>query len=923
MEMLRLVRRSSRSRSARVSRLEPLEHRRLLSTAPVAVDDAYELGADHRLSVGDPASTVPAFDETRWPVPTGPFTEPDVVLVVEGGRVVTHPDWVMIGASANSFGAVTVRDPGSRWIVTNWMDMGNRGKGTLTVTDGGRVVVNNFIDTADHGIAEIVVSNGGSIDARNWTAIGEAETGSTGGGSGSLTITGPTSRWTSHNWFEVGYGRSRGSLRLLDGARLSAVGEQGGQAWVGVGTNGGFGTMEISGGSVFTADGWASMGTGGGSTQGDGLAVIDVRGAGSAWRVDNFMTIGDGGGRAILNISDGGTVSAGNWVDIGQNARSDGRVLVGSGSTFTYTDRLTLGDGFTGPSRGTLYVAEGGTVIGRTRPFMQTPGINNNAGGRILGSGSVQGHVTNNGFISPGGSTGVLTINGSLVQPSANGGIVQFDIGGTQRGSQYDGLDVSGAAQFAGGSVVLNFINGFAPRQGDRFDLVDFGTTGTVPQNVEVRGLAPGFEYTLGVVDGRLVMTAANDATSAPVTVQRIGVLANDTDADGDALTAVLARRPEHGTLNLYRNGSFSYVPGPTFAGTDSFQYVADDGLFTSAPATVTIRNLAPTARDDAYATDENTPLAVPVADGVLRNDNDSVSTSLMAQLVDGPDHGTLALNPDGSFTYTPAANFNGTDTFTYRASDGSVVSTPATVTITVRPGNSNPVAVADARTVRQGHDLRFDARELLANDTDPDGDSLTVTGVAATADTHGTVSLSRGRITYRPDRRYTGPASFTYTISDGHGGTAIGTVNVTVLPKHRGNRGSAFGAGSLGGGRRQFAFAVSGRGSGEDFAIGGTVTYRDIARKLAVRAGDIDLFEISSDANTVTIAGAASVNGRDGYRFELTAEDRSRSGRDDRIRIRVTGPGQFSYDSGGSDRIERGNVIIMRSGHDDNDDDD
>ena len=86
---------------------------------------------------------------------------------------------------------------------------------------------------------------------------------------------------------------------------------------------------------------------------------------------------------------------------------------------------------------------------------------------------------------------------------------------------------------------------------------------------------------------------------------------------------------------------------------------------------TVTAVNDAPAAADDAYSTTEDTPLTV-AAPGVLANDTDPDGDPLTAVLVTGPSHGTLTLNANGSFTYTPAANYNGPDSFTYRASDGT-----------------------------------------------------------------------------------------------------------------------------------------------------------------------------------------------------------------------------------------------------------
>src|SRR5262249_52050993 len=131
----------------------------------------------------------------------------------------------------------------------------------------------------------------------------------------------------------------------------------------------------------------------------------------------------------------------------------------------------------------------------------------------------------------------------------------------------------------------------------------------------------------------------------------------------------------------------------------------ASDGQANSNTATVSLTvnavNDAPVARDDAFSTDEDTPLTVG-APGVLGNDTDADGDSLTAALVSGPAHGTLALNADGSFTYTPAANFSGSDSFTYRASDGTADSNVATVAITVKPVNDAPTAAGQTVTVTE-----------------------------------------------------------------------------------------------------------------------------------------------------------------------------------------------------------------------------
>src|SRR5207249_895255 len=146
--------------------------------------------------------------------------------------------------------------------------------------------------------------------------------------------------------------------------------------------------------------------------------------------------------------------------------------------------------------------------------------------------------------------------------------------------------------------------------------------------------------------------------------------------------------------------GSFDYTPAANFNGTDSFTYKANDGALDSNVATVTITvnavNDAPVAVNESYSVNEDTTLNVSTP-GVRSNDTDVENSVLTAILVSGPSHAlSFTLNSDGSFDYTPAANFNGTDTFTYKANDGALDSNVATVTITVNAVNDAPVAIND-----------------------------------------------------------------------------------------------------------------------------------------------------------------------------------------------------------------------------------
>ena len=178
------------------------------------------------------------------------------------------------------------------------------------------------------------------------------------------------------------------------------------------------------------------------------------------------------------------------------------------------------------------------------------------------------------------------------------------------------------------------------------------------------------------------VNDAYNTAQDTPLSVPAPGVLSNDSDPNSNPITVVDPRTnaptSQNGTVTLNSNGSFTYTPASGFSGDDSFTYRATDGSLTSNTATVTITVTAvgagnPTSRGDAYATPVATPLNVVASrvSGVLYNDFGGVPP-LTAQLVSGPSSGSLALNSDGSFNYTPntSLNDNGNDSFVYRAVD-------------------------------------------------------------------------------------------------------------------------------------------------------------------------------------------------------------------------------------------------------------
>ena len=163
-----------------------------------------------------------------------------------------------------------------------------------------------------------------------------------------------------------------------------------------------------------------------------------------------------------------------------------------------------------------------------------------------------------------------------------------------------------------------------------------------------------------------------------PLSVSAPGVPANDTTPT----TPRNAARDGQSRPGAERMGR-SYTPVAGYNGPDSFVYTANDGAYDSNLATVNLNvgsfNHPPIAVGDNFNVAKGTPLTVS-APGLLANDTDPEGNSLTAVLVSGPAHGSVVLNPNGSFTYTAAAGYNGPDSFTYNANDGTSSSSPATV---------------------------------------------------------------------------------------------------------------------------------------------------------------------------------------------------------------------------------------------------
>ncbi len=296
-------------------------------------------------------------------------------------------------------------------------------------------------------------------------------------------------------------------------------------------------------------------------------------------------------------------------------------------------------------------------------------------------------------------------------------------------------------------------------------------------------------EVTLTVTEVN-VAPVADDLTATTPEETPVDVTLVATDAENDPLTYSIVDQPTHGSVTLVGNVA-TYTPELNYWGVDSFTYKANDGELDSEMAVVTLTvmpvNDAPVAEDDTYSTDEDTVLTVLVADGVLANDKDvDVGDLLSAVLVDDVSHGTLVLEDDGSFVYTPDENYFGTDSFTYKASDSTLESNTVNVTLTINPVNDWVEANDDEYETPAGVTLEVAAPGVLDNDVllDP---NETVTLEVLVQPVGGTVMLNDdGSFTYVPNAGFFGVDTFEYQLNSTvmlngeFSDTAIVTIKVT-----------------------------------------------------------------------------------------------------------------------------------------------
>ncbi|WP_299041449.1 tandem-95 repeat protein [uncultured Tateyamaria sp.] len=274
---------------------------------------------------------------------------------------------------------------------------------------------------------------------------------------------------------------------------------------------------------------------------------------------------------------------------------------------------------------------------------------------------------------------------------------------------------------------------------------------------------------------------AVNDAiTTDEDTPVTIDALDNDTDVDGDALTITGASVPaEQGTVEIVDN-ELLFTPAPNFNGEATISYSIEDGNGGTDTAdvvvTVTPVNDDPVAVNDLAETMEDEAVVIDLIDNDTDVDGDDLTIGTVT--VD-PSEGTVVDNGDGTVTFTPAPNFNGTATIDYTVIDGQGGEDDGQAIVNVGAVNDGPTANDDSATTDEDTPVTID---VVGNDTDPDGDTLTITGASVPAE-QGTVEIVGNELLFTPAENFNGDATITYSITDGNGGTDTAEVAVTVNP--------------------------------------------------------------------------------------------------------------------------------------------
>ncbi len=365
--------------------------------------------------------------------------------------------------------------------------------------------------------------------------------------------------------------------------------------------------------------------------------------------------------------------------------------------------------------------------------------------------------------------------------------IIEDNGGGTDRIeiTGYDSTQASVSRLYKGDDgLVITFAGGGE----DRLTILNM-LDGNVEDTVEEIAFADGVTWTVADVLNLLDNNAPVTRDDGFFTVIEGDVLsfgsaqliANDFDPDGDEISLFSVGNSEHGSVSIEPDGSILYTPKAGFSGLTSFDYVISDGRngLTTQIVSVRVRPFATANDDSGLVADEDETVIISSA-RLLANDTDG-DLLLISQVKDAL-NGSVSLASNGDVTFTPDADYVGEAGFTYVANTPEGGVAEARVTLDILPVNDNPIARNDSGfSTDENLPFIITAAELLGNDSDIDGDVISIENVEGDGNITADLQVD-GSILITPTGEFFGPALFTYGILDGAGGSATATAFVNVV---------------------------------------------------------------------------------------------------------------------------------------------
>lgn len=424
---------------------------------------------------------------------------------------------------------------------------------------------------------------------------------------------------------------------------------------------------------------------------------------------------------------------------VGSTAATNGSVVILPDGTFTFT-----------PTAGFNGIA--------TFSYKASDGIATSTDSTVTVSVSAAGNVAPVGIAQTVSTNLNTTLNGTLTATDANGDTLTF---------------AAGSVAAANGTVTINPDGTFSYVPNTGFTGVDSFSfqagDGTLVSANTLVTVHVGITNSLPVVSPITLTTSTDTALNGTLTA---------TDADGDPLTfSVGSTAATNGTIVINPDGTFTFTPTAGFTGIASFSYRASDGLGTSPDATATVNVAAANIAPIANPITVNTTTGVAVNGTLTATDANGDPLTFSAGST-AATNGTVVINSDGTFTFTPTPGFVGIGTFSFKANDGTANSADAVGTVVISAAvNTAPVVINGSGVTTIGTALNASVSPLAI---DAEGDPLTFSVVTAPA--HGTLTLNGdGTFVFTPDAGFTGTDSFTFRANDGLLDSNVGTFNLTV----------------------------------------------------------------------------------------------------------------------------------------------